>query len=193
MTIAQWCSPMKWRFRGEAGGGSVPSSTKSPMQWSPLVKSGLAAPEDSVARSHCCTAKRQQSTNAPADDQYQIERGNYAVFAYALAGSVRETAGATLVTHSADSRPAGVMPAVVYALAKAVGNPARRFDRACLLPQQLVTQSTMQTLSAAEWWLPGRNRCGIGNGGGIGRDWHTARTPSRRERCGVRTGASPGN
>jgi L-serine dehydratase len=80
------------------------------------VKSGLAAPEDSVLpgpiklHSKAATVyKRSQ------DDQYQTEKVIGAVSAYALAGSEENGRGHLVIT-APTGGSAGVMPAVVYAL-----------------------------------------------------------------------------
>ena len=80
------------------------------------VKSGLAAPEDSVLpgpiklHSKAATVyKRSQ------DDQYQTEKVIGMVSAYALAGSEENGRGHLVIT-APTGGSAGVMPAVVYAL-----------------------------------------------------------------------------
>jgi L-serine dehydratase len=80
------------------------------------VKSGLAAPEDSVLpgpiklQSKAATVfKRAQ------DDKYQSDRGIGALAAYALAGSEENGRGHLVIT-APTGGSAGVMPSLVYAL-----------------------------------------------------------------------------
>jgi L-serine dehydratase len=80
------------------------------------VKSGLAAPEDSVLPGPIKLHSKAATVYKRAmDDQYQTERGIGAVSAYALAGSEENGRGHLVIT-APTGGSAGVMPAVVYAL-----------------------------------------------------------------------------
>ena len=110
------------------------------------VKSGLAAPEDSVLPGPIKLHSKAATVYKRAqDDQYQTERVIGSVSAYALAGSEENGRGHLVIT-APTGGSAGVMPAVVYALGEGGRKlPQRRFDRACLPLRRLVTcASTMQ-------------------------------------------------
>jgi L-serine dehydratase len=80
------------------------------------VKSGLAAPEDSVLPGPIkLHSKAATVYKRSMDDQYQTERVIGAVSAYALAGSEENGRGHLVIT-APTGGSAGVMPAVVYAL-----------------------------------------------------------------------------
>ncbi len=80
------------------------------------VKSGLAAPEDSVLPGPIKLHSKAATVYKRAmDDQYQTERAIGAVSAYALAGSEENGRGHLVIT-APTGGSAGVMPAVVYAL-----------------------------------------------------------------------------
>jgi len=80
------------------------------------VKSGLAAPEDSVLPGPIkLHSKAATVYKRSLDDQYQTERVIGAVSAYALAGSEENGRGHLVIT-APTGGSAGVMPAVVYAL-----------------------------------------------------------------------------
>ena len=80
------------------------------------VKSGLAAPEDSVLPGPIkLHSKAATVYKRSMDDQYQTERAIGAVSAYALAGSEENGRGHLVIT-APTGGSAGVMPAVVYAL-----------------------------------------------------------------------------
>ena len=80
------------------------------------VKSGLAAPEDSVLPGPIKLHSKAATVYKRAmDDQYQTERVIGAVSAYALAGSEENGRGHLVIT-APTGGSAGVMPAVVYAL-----------------------------------------------------------------------------
>ncbi len=80
------------------------------------VKSGLAAPEDSVLPGPIKLQSKAATVYKRAmDDQYQTERAIGAVSAYALAGSEENGRGHLVIT-APTGGSAGVMPAVVYAL-----------------------------------------------------------------------------
>jgi L-serine dehydratase len=80
------------------------------------VKSGLAAPEDSVLPGPIKLHSKAATVYKRAqDDQYQTERGIGVVSAYALAGSEENGRGHLVIT-APTGGSAGVMPAVVYAL-----------------------------------------------------------------------------
>src|SRR6201994_1652359 len=116
------------------------------------VKSGLAAPEDSVLPGPIKLHSKAATVYKRAmDDQYQSERGIGILSAYALAGS-EENGRGHLVISAPTGGSAGVMPAVVYAL----GEGGRK------LPQDKIRQGMLAaaaigylckhnaTLSAAE-------------------------------------------
>ena len=80
------------------------------------VKSGLAAPEDSVLPGPIkLHSKAATVYKRSMDDQYQTERVIGAISAYALAGSEENGRGHLVIT-APTGGSAGVMPAVVYAL-----------------------------------------------------------------------------
>jgi len=80
------------------------------------VKSGLAAPEDSVLPGPIKLHSKAATVYKRAqDDQYQTERVIGSVSAYALAGSEENGRGHLVIT-APTGGSAGVMPAVVYAL-----------------------------------------------------------------------------
>jgi L-serine dehydratase len=80
------------------------------------VKSGLAAPEDSVLPGPIkLNSKAATVYKRAMDDQYQTERIIGMVSAYALAGSEENGRGHLVIT-APTGGSAGVMPAVVYAL-----------------------------------------------------------------------------
>jgi len=80
------------------------------------VKSGLAAPEDSVLPGPIKLHSKAATVYKRAmEDQYQTERAIGAVSAYALAGSEENGRGHLVIT-APTGGSAGVMPAVVYAL-----------------------------------------------------------------------------
>ncbi|HEV7550072.1 MAG TPA: L-serine ammonia-lyase [Candidatus Angelobacter sp.] len=80
------------------------------------VKSGLAAPEDSVLPGPIKLHSKAATVYKRAmDDQYQTERALGAISAYALAGSEENGRGHLVIT-APTGGSAGVMPAVVYAL-----------------------------------------------------------------------------
>ncbi len=80
------------------------------------VKSGLAAPEDSVLPGPIKLHSKAATVYKRAmDDQYQTERVIGMVSAYALAGSEENGRGHLVIT-APTGGSAGVMPAVVYAL-----------------------------------------------------------------------------
>ena len=80
------------------------------------VKSGLAAPEDSVLPGPIKLQSKAATVYKRAmDDQYETERAIGAVSAYALAGSEENGRGHLVIT-APTGGSAGVMPAVVYAL-----------------------------------------------------------------------------
>jgi len=80
------------------------------------VKSGLAAPEDSVLPGPIKLHSKAATVYKRAqDDQYQTERGIGMLSAYALAGSEENGRGHLVIT-APTGGSAGVMPAVVYAL-----------------------------------------------------------------------------
>ena len=80
------------------------------------VKSGLAAPEDSVLPGPIKLQSKAATVYKRAmDDQYQTERAIGAISAYALAGSEENGRGHLVIT-APTGGSAGVMPAVVYAL-----------------------------------------------------------------------------
>jgi L-serine dehydratase len=80
------------------------------------VKSGLAAPEDSVLPGPIKLHSKAATVYKRAmDDQYQTERAIGTVSAYALAGSEENGRGHLVIT-APTGGSAGVMPAVVYAL-----------------------------------------------------------------------------
>ena len=80
------------------------------------VKSGLAAPEDSVLPGPIKLHSKAATVYKRAmDDQYQTERIIGMVSAYALAGSEENGRGHLVIT-APTGGSAGVMPAVVYAL-----------------------------------------------------------------------------
>jgi L-serine dehydratase len=80
------------------------------------VKSGLAAPEDSVLPGPIKLHSKAATVYKRAmDDQYETERGIGVVSAYALAGSEENGRGHLVIT-APTGGSAGVMPAVVYAL-----------------------------------------------------------------------------
>ena len=80
------------------------------------VKSGLAAPEDSVLPGPIKLHSKAATVYKRAmDDQYQTERGIGVVSAYALAGSEENGRGHLVIT-APTGGSAGVMPALVYAL-----------------------------------------------------------------------------
>ena len=80
------------------------------------VKSGLAAPEDSVLPGPIKLHSKAATVYKRAmDDQYETERAIGAVSAYALAGSEENGRGHLVIT-APTGGSAGVMPAVVYAL-----------------------------------------------------------------------------
>ena len=159
------------------------------------VKSGLAAPEDSVLPGPIKLHSKAATVYKRAmDDKYQTERGIGVVSAYALAGSEENGRGHLVIT-APTGGSAGVMPAVVYAL----GEGGRKLPggqnstgHACCSSNWLPMQAQCNAI-CCRGRLPGGNRCGIGNGSGIGRNCTRRGLPSRRERRGVRIGASPGN
>jgi L-serine dehydratase len=80
------------------------------------VKSGLAAPEDSVLPGPIKLHSKAATVYKRAmDDQYETERAIGAISAYALAGSEENGRGHLVIT-APTGGSAGVMPAVVYAL-----------------------------------------------------------------------------
>ncbi len=80
------------------------------------VKSGLAAPEDSVLPGPIKLHSKAATVYKRAqDDQYQTEKVIGTVSAYALAGSEENGRGHLVIT-APTGGSAGVMPAVVYAL-----------------------------------------------------------------------------
>jgi L-serine dehydratase len=80
------------------------------------VKSGLAAPEDSVLPGPIKLHSKAATVYKRAmDDKYQTERVIGVVSAYALAGSEENGRGHLVIT-APTGGSAGVMPAVVYAL-----------------------------------------------------------------------------
>jgi L-serine dehydratase len=81
-----------------------------------IVKSGLAAPEDSVLPGPIKLASKAATVYKRAmDDSYQADRGIGVLSAYALAGSEENGRGHLVVT-APTGGSAGVLPAVVYGL-----------------------------------------------------------------------------
>jgi L-serine dehydratase len=116
------------------------------------VKSGLAAPEDSVLPGPIKLASKAATVAKRAmDDTYQADRGIGMVSAYALAASEENGRGHLVIT-APTGGSAGVLPAIVYAL----GEGGRK------LPQDKIRQAMLAgaaigylckhnaTLSAAE-------------------------------------------
>jgi L-serine dehydratase len=81
-----------------------------------IVKSGLAAPEDSVMPGPIKLQSKAATVYKRAqDDQFQADRGIGTLSAYALAGS-EENARGHLVVTAPTGGSAGVLPALVYGL-----------------------------------------------------------------------------
>src|SRR5688572_2881636 len=117
-----------------------------------IVKSGLAAPEDSVLPGPIKLHSKAATVYKRAmDDKYQTDKGIGALSAYALAGSEENGRGHLVVT-APTGGSAGVLPALVYGL----GEGGRK------LPQEKIRQGMLAaaavgylckhhaTLSAAE-------------------------------------------
>ncbi|MFL6352502.1 MAG: L-serine ammonia-lyase [Bryobacteraceae bacterium] len=117
-----------------------------------IVKSGLAAPEDSVLPGPIKLQSKAATVYKRAqDDKFQSDRGIGSLAAYALAGSEENGRGHLVVT-APTGGSAGVLPAIVYGL----GEGGRK------LPQEKIRQGMLAaaavgylckhnaTLSAAE-------------------------------------------